>query len=183
MISFLKQPLIIILQLLQQLTCIQWSQYWPNLHHFACSWPNNSLFFAGSFPFLSLSPFSIDFLFQPKLASTIVWASVSSTFFLWSYQSQLWLGFDKTYFRYGEWFEFWPIFLALSLYLKVPPNVGVQKSTVVSWVTGNVLETGTKHSPRLLRSCFDPSGSLDFSEVCIIRKIKYALMPIKETKN
>lgn len=37
-------------------------------------------------------------------------------------------------------------------YLKVPPNVGVQKSTVVSCVTGNVLETGTKHKPRLLRS-------------------------------
>lgn len=53
------------------------------------------------------------------------------------------------------------------IYLNVPPNVGVQKSTVVSWVTGNVLDTGTRHSPRLLRSCFGPSLSLTFSEFCI----------------
>lgn len=50
-------------------------------------------------------------------------------------------------------------------YLKVPPNVGVQYSTVGSWVIGNVLETGTKHSPLLLRSCFGPSASLDLPEL------------------
>jgi len=50
-------------------------------------------------------------------------------------------------------------------YLKVPPNVGVQYSTVGSWVIGNVLETGTKHSPLPLRSCFGPSASLDLPEL------------------
>lgn len=55
-----------------------------------------------------------------------------------------------------------------SIYLRVAPYVGVlQKSTGVSQVIGNVLETGTKHSPRLLRFCFGPLQSLDLSKPCI----------------
>lgn len=38
------------------------------------------------------------------------------------------------------------------LYLKLPPNVGVQKSVAVSDATGKVLDIGTRHSPRVLRS-------------------------------
>jgi len=85
-----KTPLIIILQLLQQLICFQWSQYWPNLHHFACSWPNNGLsFLQGHFLFFLFHHFIyIEFLF-PTQTSTIVWASVSSAFLLPSYHSQL----------------------------------------------------------------------------------------------
>lgn len=54
-----------------------------------------------------------------------------------------------------------------SIHLRVAPYVGVQKSTGVSQVIGNVLETGTKHSPRLLRFCFGPLQSLDLSKLCI----------------
>lgn len=45
-----------------------------------------------------------------------------------------------------------------------PPNVGVQKSTGVSLVIGNVLEIGTKQSPWLLKSCFFPSDSFTLSQ-------------------
>lgn len=39
------------------------------------------------------------------------------------------------------------------LYLKLlPPNVGVQKSAVVSLATGNVLDIGTRHRPCALSS-------------------------------
>ena len=55
---------------------------------------------------------------------------------------------------------------------KVPPNVGVQKSTVVSCVTGKVLETGTKHNPLLLRSCFGPSGSIFAFSLLYMNKIE-----------
>ena len=75
-------------------------------------------------------------------------------------------------YRSGSW----------SSYLKVPPNVGVQKSTVVSWVTGKVLETGTRHSPRLLRSCLGPSGPLHLSEFCITIKKKYCFRRKKKRK-
>lgn len=53
---------------------------------------------------------------------------------------------------------------ALYLPITAPPNVGVQKSTLLSLATGNVLEIGTKHSPRLLRSSFRPSDSFRLSQ-------------------
>ena len=55
-------------------------------------------------------------------------------------------------------------------HLKGPPNddVGVQKSAVVSFATGNVLEIGTKQSPRLFKSCFGLSSwSFSLSVPCM----------------
>lgn len=65
------------------------------------------------------------------------------------------------------------------IHRKVPPKVGVQKSTVVSCVTGNVLDIGTKHSPRLLKSCLDPSKGL--SKICISRVFSILIYNLKKT--
>jgi len=62
---------------------------------------------------------------------------------------------------------------ALYLPISAPPNVGVQKSTLVSLATGNVLEIGTKHSPRLLRSCFGPSEFFTLSQSFKHTNIQY----------
>lgn len=59
------------------------------------------------------------------------------------------------------------LFFFLHLYLKLPPNVGVQKSELVSAATGKVLDIGTRHSPRVLRSFTTPPSSLLLSPPCV----------------
>lgn len=61
------------------------------------------------------------------------------------------------------------------VYLKLPPNVGVQKSVEVSAATGKVLDIGTRQRPRLFRSCVNLSSSLILSTACnLIRKYIWA---------
>lgn len=133
------------------------------------------MFFRGSsLPFLCpLTSFITSF---PSRTRSHMWAYLCflSAFFSFILSFPTWLGFWQDTYTYIST-------ISTLLYLKVPPNVGVQKSTVVPCVTGNVLETGTKHSPRLLRSCFGPwSGSLDLSEFCI-NKIKNQQMQALES--
>lgn len=146
-----------------------------SLHHFACCW---NLAIAPS-SLKSPLPFSI-FYFPFQFSLLGVWTSFQFHSYQLSSLQQLVSrvlifliriytivcreSVPFTYNIYGPPF-FSPTISVI--YLKVPPNVGVQKSTGDSFVNGNVLETGTRHSPRLLRSCLGPSaGSLDFSGFC-----------------
>lgn len=70
-------------------------------------------------------------------------------------------------------------FLYWSIYLNVPPNVGVQKSAVFSAATGNVLDIGTRHSPLLLKSC---SFVLIISELCKHTSVYYKLCNFSSQK-
>lgn len=60
------------------------------------------------------------------------------------------------------------------LYLKLPPNVGVQKSVAVSDATGKVLDIGTRHSPRILRSFVSACWSFGLSAPCkLYRRLSF----------
>lgn len=78
------------------------------------------------------------------------------------------------------YFYFLWIFSYWSIYLNVPPNVGVQKSAVFSAATGNVLDIGTRHSPLLLKSC---SFVLIISEPCKHTSVYYKLCNFSSQKS
>lgn len=135
--------------------CIRLAQQWPL-----------SLSLGGHFIFLFLSLHFQNPEVQSWHLYKLMWAFYVFPFLVMKIlSSPTWPGFDKIV-CHCVLLSFTYQFVNIS-YLNVPPNVGVQKSTVVSWVTGNVLDTGTRHSPLLLRSCFPPSPSLDLPGLCI----------------